>query len=168
MLFYSATLKKKVLKMTANLFAHDCVDGKSRIYVNNEAFDYVATVNSRREATRIINCVDACRGMPDELLGPDAFIEVSAQLTAVATERDSLKKQLKAMEKELFDLNIERDLIHAALDDAAKSLNTVAVQSGTAEYMKTVPEIIAYARCRATLATTMHSMFDRNKDSSNE
>lgn len=112
MLFYSATLKKKVLKMTANLFAHDC--------------------------------------------------------TAVATERDSLKKQLKAMKKELFDLNIERDLIHAALDDAVKSLNTVAVQSGMDEYMYTIPEIRSYASWRASASASLYDMFNHKKGSSNE
>ena len=74
----------------ATLFAHDCTDGMSRIYVNNESFDYVATVKGQREAARIVSCVAACMGMPDELLTQEAFIQTSAKLAEIATERDTL------------------------------------------------------------------------------
>lgn len=74
----------------ATLFAHDCTDGMSRIYVNNESFDYVATVKGQREAARIVSCVAACMGMPDELLTQESFIETSTKLADVATERDTL------------------------------------------------------------------------------
>ena len=85
----------KVEHKKVTLFAHDCTDGMSRIYVNNESFDYVATVKGQREAARIVSCVAACMGMPDELLTQEAFIQTNIKLTEVATERDTLLAALE-------------------------------------------------------------------------
>lgn len=86
----SDACEHKVEHKKVTLFAHDCTDGMSRIYVNNESFDYVATVKGQREAARIVSCVSACMGMPDELLTQEAFIRTSTKLTEIATERDTL------------------------------------------------------------------------------
>lgn len=87
---HKAPEEKKV-----TLFAHDCTDGMSLIYLNNESFDYVATAKGQREAARIVSCVADCMGMPDELLTQEGFIETSAKLTDVATERDALLAALE-------------------------------------------------------------------------